>query len=284
MSRISLTLSDTALADLRKDFDAFVRISAAVDRHFTPPPFDDFLRARLLDNTVPLTEAAVGQLLAGGHYAWAKRTFDKQFPDVVSIILNQARQHGFYVVSRPEWSREDLARQANRWAEGIVREAKGEERTVESLAAQIVTSAQDLRTLEAMLQTPSWRATSILRERVFEAKRRVETARPTMAREKLGELKALLDLAVIYGSVGPQESQQILDYLHILRPELFVDDAGILARLAAWLRRLLTPTPGQPTVMAPAPGRITEPPAASIASLSDTASSIPSPQGPLSQR
>ncbi len=242
MSRISLTLSDTALADLKKDFDAFVRISAAVDRHFTPPPFDDFLRARLLDSTVPLTEAAVAQLLAGGHYAWAKRTFDKQFPDVVSIILNQARQHGFYFVSRPEWTREDMSRQASRWAEGIVREAKGDERTVESLAGQIVTSAQDLRTLEATLQTPAWRTASVLRERVFNAKRGVESARSLQARERLGELRALLDLAVIYGSVGAQEAEQILEYLRLLRPELFNDDPGIVERLAAWLRRLLTPS------------------------------------------
>ncbi|AJC18363.1 DUF4088 family protein [Pandoraea sputorum] len=246
MSRIALTLSDSALADLQKDFDAFVRISAAVDRHFTPPPFDDFLRARLLDSTVPLTEAAVAQLLAGGHYAWAKRTFDKQFPDVVSIILNQARQHGFYFVSRPEWSREDMARQASRWAEGIVREAKGEERIVESLAGQIVTSAQDLRTLEATLQTPAWRTASVLRERVFEAKRAVETARSLQAREKLGELRALLDLAVIYGSVGAQEADQILEYLGVLRPELFNDDPGVFERIAAWLRRLLTPSMPRP--------------------------------------
>ncbi|VVD96873.1 DUF4088 family protein [Pandoraea anhela] len=246
MSRIAITLSDTALADLQKDFDAFVRISSAVDRHFTPPPFDDFLRARLLDSTVPLTEAAVAQLLAGGHYAWAKRTFDKQFPDVVSIILNQARQHGFYFVSRPEWSREDMARQASRWAEGIVREAKGEERIVESLAGQIVTSAQDLRTLEATLQTPAWRTASVLRERVFEAKRSVETARSLQAREKLGELRALLDLAVIYGSVGAQEAEQILEYLGVLRPELFNDDPGIFERIAAWLRRLLTPSVPRP--------------------------------------
>ncbi|UVA78704.1 DUF4088 domain-containing protein [Pandoraea commovens] len=246
MSRIALTLSDSALADLQKDFDAFVRISAAVDRHFTPPPFDDFLRARLLDSTVPLTEAAVAQLLAGGHYAWAKRTFDKQFPDVVSIILNQARQHGFYFVSRPEWSREDMARQASRWAEGIVREAKGEERIVESLAGQIVTSAQDLRTLEATLQTPAWRTASVLRERVFEAKRAVETARSLQAREKLGELRALLDLAVIYGSVGAQEADQILEYLGVLRPELFNDDPGVFERIAAWLRRLLTPSVPRP--------------------------------------
>lgn len=249
MSRIALTLSDSALADLQKDFDAFVRISSAVDRHFTPPLFDDFLRARLLDSTVPLTEAAVAQLLAGGHYAWAKRTFDKQFPDVVSIILNQARQHGFYFVSRPEWSREDMARQASRWAEGIVREAKGEERIVESLAGQIVTSAQDLRTLEATLQTPAWRTASVLRERVFEAKRAVETARSLQARERLGELRALLDLAVIYGSVGAQEAEQILEYLGVLRPELFNDDPGIFERIAAWLRRLLTPSVARPAVV-----------------------------------
>ncbi|VVE64228.1 hypothetical protein PAN31117_01512 [Pandoraea anapnoica] len=272
MSRIALTLSDSALADLQKDFDAFVRISAAVDRHFTPPPFDDFLRARLLDSTVPLTEAAVAQLLAGGHYAWAKRTFDKQFPDVVSIILNQARQHGFYFVSRPEWSREDMARQASRWAEGIVREAKGEERIVESLAGQIVTSAQDLRTLEATLQTPAWRTASVLRERVFEAKRAVETARSLQAREKLGELRALLDLAVIYGSVGAQEADQILEYLGVLRPELFNDDPGVFERIAAWLRRLLTPS-----VPRPAPSQDVQVPTLGTESSHQSADALQTP-------
>ncbi|WP_289472560.1 DUF4088 family protein, partial [Klebsiella pneumoniae] len=77
MGHITLSIKDDTIASLRKDFDAFVRVSLKLDPQFATPSFEDFLRAKLLDNMVPLTEHAVQRMLQGGLYAWAKRTLDK---------------------------------------------------------------------------------------------------------------------------------------------------------------------------------------------------------------
>src|SRR5260370_42109346 len=102
MGQLTFALRDEAIAALRKDYDAFVRMTTRMDPRFVTPSFDDFLRARVMDNTVPLTEQAVSQLLNGSHYAWAKRTLDKEFPDVVAILMRQAAEFGFGLAVRSE--------------------------------------------------------------------------------------------------------------------------------------------------------------------------------------
>ena len=104
MGQITLSLKDDTLESLRKDYDAFVRVSLKLDPQFATPSFEDFLRAKLLDNMVPLTEHAVQRMLQGGQYAWAKRTLDKEFPDVVAILMRQAGEFGFGFASRSEWT------------------------------------------------------------------------------------------------------------------------------------------------------------------------------------
>jgi hypothetical protein len=49
MGQITLTLKDETIATLRKDFDAFLRVSLKLDPQFATPSFEDFLRAKLLD-------------------------------------------------------------------------------------------------------------------------------------------------------------------------------------------------------------------------------------------
>ena len=100
MGQITLKLKDETMASLRKDFDAFLRVSLKLDPQFATPSFEDFLRAKLLDNMVPLTEHAVQRMLQGGQYAWAKRTLDKEFPDVVAILMQQATEFGFGFAAR----------------------------------------------------------------------------------------------------------------------------------------------------------------------------------------
>src|ERR1700751_5414940 len=95
MGQITLKLKDETLASLRKDFEAFVRVSLKLDPQFATPSFADFLRAKLLDNMVPGTDHAVQPMLQGGQYAWAKRTLDKEFPHVVAILMRQAPEFGF---------------------------------------------------------------------------------------------------------------------------------------------------------------------------------------------
>ncbi|MCM3352062.1 DUF4088 domain-containing protein, partial [Bacillus velezensis] len=137
MGQITLSLKDDTLESLRKDYDAFVRVSLKLDPQFATPSFEDFLRAKLLDNMVPLTEHAVQRMLQGGQYAWAKRTLDKEFPDVGAILMRQAGEFGFGFASRSEWTPDELAKACRDWAKAIVAEAQGDASLIDPLASQI---------------------------------------------------------------------------------------------------------------------------------------------------
>jgi len=242
MGQITLHIKDETLANLRKDFDAFVRVSLKLDPQFATPSFEDFLRAKLLDNMVPLTEHAVQRMLQGGQYAWAKRTLDKEFPDVVAILMKQANEFGFGFAARSEWTPEELAKQSHEWAAAIVKEAEGAPALIDPLAAQIKSAAVDIQALEETMQTPAWRLAESLRQRVYEAKVACETSVGSAAREKLGELRGLLRLGISHGSFQKQEAQQIMEYLRLLKPEIFVEEPyDVFTRLAAWLRNFFMP-------------------------------------------
>lgn len=242
MGHITLNLKDETIASLRKDFDAFLRVSLKLDPQFATPSFEDYLRAKLLDNMTPLTEHAVQRLLQGGQYAWAKRTLDKEFPEVVSILLRQASEFGFGFASRPEWTPDELSKQCRDWAAAIVSEAQGDEAFVDPLAAQIKSGVQDIQALEEAMQTPAWRLSESLRQRVYEAKIACEQSSGSAAREKLGELRGFLRLGITHGVFQKQEAQQIMEYLRLLKPEIFVEEPDdVFTRLAAWLRNFFVP-------------------------------------------
>jgi len=242
MAHITLKLTDETVASLRKDFDAFVRVSLKLDPHFATPSFEDFLRAKLLDSMVPLTENAVQRMLQGGQYAWAKRTLDKEFPDVVAILMREAAQFGFGFASRAEWTPDELTKQCREWAAAIVNEAQGDASLVDPLAAQIKSAAHDIQTLEEQMQTPAWRLSMSLRQRIYEAKLGCEQSRGSAARERLGELRGLLRLAITHGQFQKQEAQQMMEYLRLLKPEIFVEEPDdVFTRMAAWLRNMFAP-------------------------------------------
>ncbi|HEY3599843.1 MAG TPA: DUF4088 family protein [Paraburkholderia sp.] len=244
MGQITLSLKDETVASLRKDFDAFLRVSLKLDPQFATPSFEDFLRAKLLDSMVPLTEHAVQRMLQGGQYAWAKRTLDKEFPDVVAILMRQASEFGFGFAARSEWTPEELAKQCRDWATAIVNEAQSSPAMIDPLAAQIKSAAQDIQVVEEAMQTPAWRLAESLRQRVYEAKVACETSIGSTAREKLGELRGLLRLGITHGSFQKQEAQQIMEYLRLLKPEIFVEEPyDVFTHLAAWLRNFFMPPP-----------------------------------------
>lgn len=242
MGHITLNLKDETLASLRKDFDAFLRVSLKLDPQFLTPSFEDFLRAKLLDNMTQLTEQAVQRLLQGGQYAWAKRTLDKEFPEVVSILLQQAGEFGFGFASRPEWTPDELSKQCREWAAAIVNEASADAALIDPLAAQIKSGVKDIQALEEIMQTPAWRLAESVRQRVYEAKIGCEQASGSLARERLGELRGLLRLGIAHGTFQKQEAQQIMEYLRLLKPEIFVEEPDdVFTRLAAWLRNFFVP-------------------------------------------
>jgi hypothetical protein len=242
MGNITLKLKDETISSLRKDFDAFVRVSVKLDPQFATPSFEDFLRAKLLDNMVPLTENAVQRMLQGGQYAWAKRTLDKEFPDVVAILMRQADQFGFGFASRPEWTPDELAKQCRDWAAAIVTEAQGDPSLVDPLAAQIKSATHGIEMLEEQMQTPAWRLSQSLRQRIYEAKIGCESSTGSAARERLGELRGLLRLAITHGTFQKQEAQQMMEYLRLLKPEIFIEEPDdVFTRFAGWLRNVFSP-------------------------------------------
>jgi hypothetical protein len=244
MRQITLSFREETLASLHRDFESFLRLSLKLDPQFVTPSFEDFLRAKLLDNPTPLTEQAVQRMLTHGQYAWAKRALDKEFPEVVEILIRQAAEHGFAFVIRPDWTAEDLINASRTLATAIVTEAKGDAAQAEALATQIKAAAEDIRDMEAKMQTPAWRLAESLRQRTYDTKIAVENSVGSNAREKLGELRCLLRLGIYYGSIQKQEAQQVLEYMRSLRPELFIDEPyDGFTRFASWLRSIFAPAP-----------------------------------------
>jgi len=240
-SDVTLALPDEALARLKAAFEQFVRLSTGMDREFAPPTFESFLRARLLDQESPLTERAVGRLLSSGEYAWVKRVFDKQLPNALSALMRDAERFGFALVTQADWTSQQKQEQARQWAEQILADSGADASFTESLAAQIAASAMDVRVVEQRMLTPAWRVAESFRSRAYDLMYAVQTERdPALARSRVGEVRALLGLALEYGSVNADEVSRVMEQLAHARPELFREEPNdIFARIAAWLRRLL---------------------------------------------
>jgi len=144
MGQITLSFKDETIAALRRDFDTFLRLSLKFDPQFVTPSFEDFLRAKLLDNPTPLTEQAVQRMLQNGQYAWAKRALDKEFPDVIEMMMRQAAEHGFGFAVRSDWKPDDLVKASRAWATVIVTEANGDPAQIDTLAAEWPTNTNYL--------------------------------------------------------------------------------------------------------------------------------------------
>ena len=211
MRQITLSFRDETIAALHRDFESFIRLSLKIDPQFVTPSFEDFLRAKLLDNPTPLTEQAVQRMLQNGQYAWAKRALDKEFPDVVEILIRQAAEHGFSFAIRSDWTAEDLIKAVARVGDGD--RHRGERRCVANRRARLAdqVGGMDIQEVEEKMQTPAWRLADSLRQRVYETKIAVEHSVGSTAREKLGELRCLLRLGIFHGSIQKQEAQQVLE-------------------------------------------------------------------------
>jgi hypothetical protein len=237
MQKITLNVKDDLFASLERDFKTFIRLSLKFDSQFVTPSFDHFLLARLSDNATLLTEQAVQHLMLSGQYAWAKRALDKDFPDVVAILMSQAAEYGFNIAVRQDWTTDDLTRAAKAWATAIVRQAKGDEAQIDILAAQIKAAAVSIATVEEKLRTPAWRIAQSHAQQLHDVKIAMEHARGSTAREKFGELRCLLKLGMVYGSVSKKEEQEIMEQLRSRKPFLFIEEAeGGFARFLTWLR------------------------------------------------
>lgn len=240
-TEITLALPEEAAAKLRAEFEHFVKLSTGLDNEFTPPGFDDFLRARLLHHDGPLTERAVTRLLSGGEYAWAKRVFNKQLPNAMATLMRDAQRYGYGLAVRYEWTPQERLAHARDWSRQILEDAGADLAFTDPLASQLATSAVDIRTLEEQMQTPAWRVAESLRRRVYDLMYMVQTERTAgTARSRLGELRALLGLSMDYGTVSAEEAARVMEQVEQTCPHLFREEPDdLFARVAAWLRRVL---------------------------------------------
>lgn len=237
MKKLTINVKDEVYESLDRDFKNFVRLSLKCDSQFISPSFDSFLLAKLSDNSTFLTEEAVKHLMMSGQYAWAKRALDKDFPDVVAILIAQAADYGFNIAVRHDWSNEDLSNAAKAWATAIVKQAKGDESQIDILAAQIKSAAVSITSVEEKLRTPAWRLAHSLAQQLNDARIAAEHAHGTVAHEKLGALRSLLKLGMAYGSVKEKDEQETLNRLRARKPYLFTEPGpGLLARALAWWR------------------------------------------------
>jgi hypothetical protein len=242
MGELTLTLTDAQIKRLQDDSEAFARIAMKRDPRFALPTFETFVRSRLLDNATILTEDAVSALLVAGEYGWATRSFEKGVPDLFKVFIEEGAQFGFTLVRATEWSQADTAVHAQEWATHVVAKAGGKSDLAAPLAAQIVANSQDFKTLEQKEQTPAWHVSTRLHEMLHATRRALDTTTGSDARDKLGQLRALMRLAIVYGSLTREEERGVIDSLHFSRPELFVDEPDdLFAHIAAMLRRWFLP-------------------------------------------
>jgi hypothetical protein len=240
MQQIVLNVKEDIYASLERDFKTFVRLSNKLDSQFHTPSFEKFLQARVSDNVSPLTEQAVQHLMQSSQYAWAKRALEKDFPEVVAVLVNQAAEHGFYFAMSQDWTKDDLAKSARAWSTALVKQAKGDGAQIDTLAAQIKSAAVSIMEVEEKLRTPAWRLAQVLAQNLHDVTIAVEHATGAAAREKLGELRCLLRLGTVYGSIGKKQEQEVLEELRSRRPFLFEEEVqiGCLDRFFIWLQKV----------------------------------------------
>ncbi|EIJ46222.1 hypothetical protein GWL_32500 [Herbaspirillum sp. GW103] len=237
MKQIKLILKDEIYDSLERDYHNFVRLSTKIDSGFVKPSFDSYLLAKLSENTNFLTEEAVQHLMLSGQYAWARRAMDKEFPDVVQILIEQAANYGFWIAVRHDWGTEELVNASRAWASAIIKQAKGDETQIDVLAAQIKASATNIAVVQERLKTPASQLAHAMVQELRETHIAIEHASGMVAREKLGAMRTLLKLGRAYGNVSEKAEQDMMDKLKREKPWLFdTGPKGFWGHVAAWWR------------------------------------------------
>ena len=247
MSQITITLSDEQLKRVQDEFNLFSRLVMTTDPNFSPPSFEAFINAKILDNLVPLTEAAVADLLAKGEYGWAQRSFEKGVPDLFQVMIQDAAEFGFSIVGATGWSEVDLAQHAQSWVKQVVEKGGGKPEMITPLTVQVIETSQKFVDLEKAQQSPAWKVANHVHELLQVTRRALDTARGSDARDRLGQLRVLMRLATVYGSLSHADETGVLESLRLLRPELFVDEPDdVFSHFAAFLRRVFMPDSVRP--------------------------------------
>jgi len=237
MKQIKLILKDEIYDSLERDYQNFVRFSTKIDSGFVKPSFDNYLLAKLSENNNFLTEEAVQHLMLSGQYAWARRAMDKDFPDVVQILIEQAANYGFWIAVRHDWGNDELVAASKAWAMAIIKQAKGDESQIDVLAAQIKASATSIAVVQERLKTPASQLAHAMVQELRETHIAIEHASGMVAREKLGAMRILLKLGRAYGNVSEKAEQDMMEKLKREKPWLFDEGPrGFWGHVAAWWR------------------------------------------------
>ncbi|KAF1040228.1 MAG: hypothetical protein GAK35_03592 [Herbaspirillum frisingense] len=237
MKQIKLNLKDDVFESLDRDYKNFVRLSTKVDSGFVAPSFDAYLLAKVSENPHFLTEEAVHHMMISGQYAWAKRAMDKEFPDVVAILIEQASSYGFHIAVRHDWGTDDLVAASKAWATAIIKQAKGDETQIDVLAAQIKSASTSIAVVQEKLKSPASQLAHAMVQELRETHVAIEHASGLPAREKLGALRSLLKLGRAYGNVSEKAEAEMIGRLKANKPWLFTEGPkGFWGHVAAWWR------------------------------------------------
>lgn len=175
--------------------------------------------------------------MLSGQYAWARRAMDKEFPDVVQILIEQAANYGFWIAVRHDWGTEELVNASRAWAGAIIKQAKGDETQIDVLASQIKASATNIAVVQERLKTPASQLAHAMVQELRETHIAIEHASGVVAREKLGAMRTLLKLGRAYGNVSEKAEQDMMDKLKREKPWLFeTGPKGFWGHVAAWWR------------------------------------------------
>lgn len=118
--------------------------------------FEDFLCVKLFDNMVLLIEYVVQWMLQGGQYVWVKCMFDKEFLDVVVILMWQVGEFGFGFVLCFEWMFDEFVKVCCDWVKVIVVEVQGDVLLIDLFVLQIKGVVQDIQMFEELMQMLVW--------------------------------------------------------------------------------------------------------------------------------
>ena len=208
MGQITLTFKDETIASLRKRLRyvpaSVAQVRSAV-RHAVVRGFPARKTSR---QSIAAHRTSRQRMLQNGQYAWAKRALDKEFPDVIEILMRQAAEHGFGFAVRSEWTPDDSPsvagvgdghRDRSERRSGADRHARradqGGRRRYSGTRAKDADAGMASRRFNCV---HAW----------YETKIATEHSTGSTAREKLGELRCLLRLGIFHGSIAKQEASK----------------------------------------------------------------------------
>lgn len=137
MKQIKFIFKDDIYDLLEWDYYNFVWFLIKIDLGFVKFFFDSYLLVKFFENINFFIEEVVQYLMFLGQYVWVCWVMDKEFLDVVQILIEQVVNYGFWIVVCYDWGIEELVNVLCVWVGVIIKQVKGDEMQIDVLVLQI---------------------------------------------------------------------------------------------------------------------------------------------------